>query len=103
MFLHLIRNGVEAMVTGGTLSISCSETQDEIIITIGDTGNGIAESNLERVADPFYTTKTYGTGMGLTLVEKIVAEHDGRFSLERRKDGGMIARIVLPQDGSHLQ
>ncbi len=103
MFLHLIRNGVEAMVTGGTLSISCTETQDGIIITIGDTGNGIADSNLERAADPFYTTKTYGTGMGLTLVEKIVAEHDGRFSLERGEDGGMIARIVLPQDGSHLQ
>jgi signal transduction histidine kinase/DNA-binding response OmpR family regulator len=102
MFLHLIRNGVESMVKGGTLSINCTETQNDIIITIGDTGNGIADSNLQRAADPFYTTKTYGTGMGLTLVEKIVEEHEGRFSLERRKGGGMLARTVLPKDASQL-
>ena len=98
MLLHLIRNGIEAMPAGGTLSISCKEENEKIIITIEDSGSGIDNSNLTRVADPFFTTKTYGTGMGLTLVEKIVAEHHGVFSLSYSDKGGMVARIALPND-----
>ena len=98
MLLHLIRNGIEAMTSGGTLTVSCNEKDEEVFITIQDSGSGIGNSNMERVADPFFTTKTYGTGMGLTLVEKIVAEHRGRFSLLHGEEGGMVARIVLPID-----
>jgi signal transduction histidine kinase/DNA-binding response OmpR family regulator len=98
MLLHLIRNGIEAMASGGTLNVSCTANSEEVFITIQDSGSGIGDSNMERVADPFFTTKTYGTGMGLTLVEKIVAEHQGHFSLEHGEEGGMVARIVLPKD-----
>jgi signal transduction histidine kinase/DNA-binding response OmpR family regulator len=98
MLLHLIRNGIEAMTTsGGILTVSCKEEESNISITIEDSGNGIVAANLERVADPFFTTKTYGTGMGLTLVEKIIAEHQGQFSLKHGKTGGMVARILLPK------
>jgi signal transduction histidine kinase len=58
---------------------------------------GIAEALQERAVDPFFTTKTYGTGLGLTLVEKIVAIHGGNFSLTKKPDGGMEARINLPE------
>jgi signal transduction histidine kinase/DNA-binding response OmpR family regulator len=98
MLLHLIRNGIEAMASGGTLTVSCREDNEEVFITIQDSGSGIGNANMDRVADPFFTTKTYGTGMGLTLVEKIVAEHRGRFSLEHGEEGGMVARIVLPKE-----
>ena len=98
MLLHLIRNGIEAMPSGGILTVSCKEEEEsKISITIEDSGSGIGTANLERVADPFFTTKTYGTGMGLTLVEKIVAEHQGQFSLKHGKTGGMVARIILPK------
>lgn len=97
MLLHLIRNGVEAMPSGGLLTVSCEEREDDICISIEDTGNGIVIGNMDRVADPFFTTKTYGTGMGLTLVEKIVAEHQGLFSLEHGETGGMVAHITLPK------
>jgi signal transduction histidine kinase/DNA-binding response OmpR family regulator len=96
MFLHLIRNGVEAMDSGGLLTVSCESIDNKIKISIEDSGSGISDSNITRVADPFYTTKTYGTGMGLTLVEKIIAEHDGTFSLEHGESGGMVATIILP-------
>ncbi len=86
------------MASGGTLNVSCTANSEEVFITIQDSGSGIGDSNMERVADPFFTTKTYGTGMGLTLVEKIVAEHQGHFSLEHGEEGGMVARIVLPKD-----
>ncbi len=98
MLLHLIRNGIEAMPAGGTLTISCKEENEKVVIIIKDSGSGIENSNLKRVADPFFTTKTYGTGMGLTLVEKIIAEHHGLFSLDYSDDGGMVARIELPSD-----
>lgn len=96
MLLHLIRNGIEAMPSGGILTISCAEQDSKIFITIEDSGSGIANENLDRAADPFYTTKTYGTGMGLTLVEKIVEEHLGEFILKHGKTGGMKAQVILP-------
>ncbi|MEN8189367.1 MAG: response regulator [Thermodesulfobacteriota bacterium] len=99
LFLHLIRNGVEAMETGGTLTIGSHIGDSGVTVEISDTGAGIADSNLARVKDPFFTTKTYGTGMGLTLVEKIVSEHDGLFKLQRDENGGMKAIVTLPWSG----
>ncbi|RUM40121.1 MAG: histidine kinase, partial [Desulfocapsa sp.] len=96
MLLHLIRNGVEAMESGGLLTVRCTTEKHSIKITIEDSGNGITDSNIKRVSDPFYTTKTYGTGMGLTLVEKIIADHGGSFSLKHGESGGMAASIILP-------
>lgn len=96
MLLHLIRNGVEAMDSGGLLTVSCENTGQEVKISIEDSGSGITDSNIKRAADPFYTTKTYGTGMGLTLVEKIITDHEGSFSLEHGESGGMVATITLP-------
>jgi signal transduction histidine kinase/DNA-binding response OmpR family regulator len=98
MLMHLIRNGIEAMTSGGILTVSCTAEESEVSITIEDSGSGMGPASLERAIDPFFTTKTYGTGMGLTLVEKIVAEHQGHFSLEYGKAGGMVARITLPRN-----
>ena len=97
MLLHLFRNAIEAMTSGGRLTVSCSEENGNVLITIQDSGSGIRDADMERVADPFFTTKTYGTGMGLTLVEKIVSEHQGQFSLDHGDGGGMVARIILPK------
>lgn len=96
MLHHLIRNSVEAMSSGGILSITCESDGAEFHITIEDTGAGIKKENIDQVSNPFFTTKTYGTGMGLTLVEKIVAEHQGKFSLEYGESDGMKAQITLP-------
>lgn len=96
--LHLIRNGIEAMTSGGILTVTCKDEEAYITITIEDSGVGIVTSSLEHATDPFFTTKTYGTGMGLTLVEKIIAEHHGLFSLQHGETGGTIARISLPKN-----
>jgi signal transduction histidine kinase len=97
MMLQLIRNAIDAMPDGGKLEISVCQQDGWVSILIADTGMGIAESLQKRVADPFFTTKIYGTGLGLTLVEKIVTTHGGNFSLRRKPDGGMEARINLPE------
>ena len=100
MLLHLIRNGIESMDSGGLLTVSCERIDGNIKISIEDSGSGITDTSIKRASDPFYTTKTYGTGMGLTLVEKIAADHQGSFSLQRAESGGMIASITLPDSGN---
>ena len=98
MLLHLIRNAIEAMKSGGILTISCMEKESNIHISIKDSGSGMGAATLKHAADPFFTTKTYGTGMGLTLVEKIVEEHQGKFVLKHGETGSMVAEIILPKN-----
>ncbi len=98
MFLHLVKNSVEAMPEGGSLSIAATKTDHEVTITITDSGIGIDDSNLSVAKDPFFTTKTYGTGMGLTMVERIVKGHDGNFVLHRLP-AGVEVQIRLPLPG----
>ena len=97
MMLHLTRNAIEAMPDGGTLMIAVRQQRGWVSISFADTGKGIAEAIKDRAVDPFFTTKTYGTGLGLSLVEKIATTHGGNFSLTQKRDGGMEARINLPE------
>jgi len=96
VFLHLFRNAVEAMPDGGRLTIIVEAGEGQAIVSVIDTGPGIPESYLDKAKDPFFTTKTYGTGMGLTLVERIVNAHGGSFSLKPHLGGGLEVRVVLP-------
>jgi len=96
MFLHLFKNAVEAMAEGGRLSIVVTAAEGQVVVLIIDTGPGIPEFYLDKAKDPFFTTKTYGTGMGLTLVERIVSAHGGSFSLKPHPGGGLEVRVVLP-------
>lgn len=100
-FVHLIRNSVEAMAGGGDLSIEVQSEATLVRISIRDTGQGLGEVNLEHATDPFFTTKIIGTGMGLTLVKRIVEDHGGSLNLRNRNEGqgGMEAVIVLPRVG----
>ncbi len=97
MMIHLTKNAIDAMPSGGNLTITVRRKNGWVIVSFADTGVGIAEAIKKRATDPFFTTKTYGTGLGLTLVEKIVAIHGGSFSLNRKADGGMEARVSLPE------
>lgn len=96
MFLHLFKNAVEAMADGGKLTIVVAVAEGKAIVSVIDTGPGIPESYLDKAKDPFFTTKTYGTGMGLTLVERIVSAHGGSFFLKPHTGGGLEAQVVLP-------
>jgi len=97
MMIHLTRNAIDAMPKGGNLLISVHKENGWIVISFSDTGIGIADAIQKRATDPFFTTKTYGTGLGLTLVEKIVTIHGGNFILNKKPDGGMEARVSLPE------
>jgi PAS domain S-box-containing protein len=94
--LNLIKNASAAMPDGGTLTIKTSGTDTEIQIDICDTGIGIPEENLPKIFEPYFTTKDTGSGLGLTLVFKIIKEHKGEVSVNSRKDEGTCFIITLP-------
>ncbi|MCL2761826.1 MAG: ATP-binding protein [Treponema sp.] len=96
VFLNLIKNAKSAMPTGGLLTIAAMEADNEIRISICDTGIGISEENLKKIFEPYFTTRDNGTGLGLTLVYKIIREHQGEISVESREGGGTNFEILLP-------
>jgi signal transduction histidine kinase/CheY-like chemotaxis protein len=96
VFMHLIRNSIEAMESGGLLKVELFQNEAGTTINIIDTGSGISEASSKLVSNPFYTTKTYGTGLGLTLVEQILALHGAKFSLRQNPPHGIRACIHFP-------
>ena len=96
VFIHLFRNAIEAMPNGGILRVTAEENDTEVAITVHDSGQGISEAALPHIRDPFFTTKTYGTGMGLTLADNIVTSHRGTLTVQNDPDkGGTIAVVRL--------
>jgi Signal transduction histidine kinase len=80
------------------IDVSAEPTADGVLIRIRDHGPGIAETELETVRAPFAQAgKGGGVGLGLAIVERIVAHHHGRFTLVNASGGGLEARIILPQ------
>jgi PAS domain S-box-containing protein len=99
--MNLILNSVEAMssVEGGARELSISTKQGEardISVAVQDSGSGIDPEHLERVFAPFYTTKTGGIGMGLSICRSIVNAHGGRLWAEANRPRGTIFQFTLP-------
>jgi len=97
-FLNLYLNAIDAMEEGGTLTIrtGLAEGQNLVVAEIIDNGAGIDESALPHVFNPFFTTKKYGTGLGLSQVKKIIDQHRGSIDVESRKGEGTRVIVTLP-------
>jgi signal transduction histidine kinase len=94
--LNLIKNAAAAMPGGGKLTVRTGHKDDEAFISVLDTGTGIPEENLSKIFEPYFTTKATGSGLGLTLVFKIVREHQGEISVKSREGEGTCFTISLP-------
>jgi signal transduction histidine kinase len=71
----------------------------EAVIEIKDTGHGIREEDLNRIWDPFFTTRPTGTGLGLSITKRIIEEHVGRIEVESKVGDGTVFKIYLPLKG----
>lgn len=94
--LQVIRNAIEATPSGGEITVTALTENDHVIISVFDTGHGIPEDEIEKIFDPFYTTKVHRYGMGLPLVKQIAVEHMGTIQLESKQGKGTTFRMVFP-------
>jgi signal transduction histidine kinase len=94
--LNLIRNSLEAMPTGGELTIGTWHQNGQAQLRVSDRGQGMNEEQLRHVFTPFFTTKSGGTGLGLTLVQQIAIEHGGHVECESQVGKGTTFTIYLP-------
>jgi hypothetical protein len=94
--MNLVRNAVEAVAEGGHVQISLSEWNQWVVLGILDNGSGVPSDVMERLFEPFYTTKSIGTGLGLPVSQAIAHNHGGHIEVENI-NGGAEFRLYLPK------
>jgi signal transduction histidine kinase len=96
--LNLAINACQAMSTGGTLRLTASAaSRGRVELRVQDTGIGIAPENLQKIFDLYFTTKDHGTGIGLSMVYRIVQLHDGEIEVQSTPGRGTTFRVLLPR------
>jgi two-component system NtrC family sensor kinase len=101
--INLILNAGGAMPEGGTLNVRTGiEDPQHVYVLFQDNGCGIAAEHLEKIFEPFYTTKDRGTGLGLAITRQIIEQHHGEISIESTIGSGTIVKVVLPVDHEEL-
>jgi len=94
--LNLIKNAQAAMPDGGVFTISTKCADNEIRISVCDTGVGISNEDFSKIFEPYFTTREAGTGLGLTQVYKIIREHYGEITVDSEPETGTEFKITLP-------
>jgi PAS domain S-box-containing protein len=87
LLLNLVRNGTEAMPTGGNLTISTFQDADKVVLSVSDQGSGILPDILEQLGTPFFTTKETGTGLGLPICYQIAHRHNANIKIDTSSAG----------------
>ena len=94
--LNLVRNAIEAMPSGGTLTVRTETHGSCVVLTVADTGKGMTEAECAQVFTPFFSTKVGGTGLGLPLTQQIITEHGGQIRCESAPNQGTTFVIEFP-------
>jgi signal transduction histidine kinase len=95
--LNLVQNALEAMPQGGTLTLTGGSTPTHVQLQVRDTGSGIPAAQHTKIFEPLYTTKPGGTGLGLYIVQEIVAAHGGQATVESVEGQGTTFTVTLPR------
>lgn len=94
--LNLVKNSLYAMPNGGLLTVETLEVGGSVLLKLTDTGSGISEELMDKIFEPYFTTKDFGTGLGLTLVYKIMKEHLGEISVNSKEGEGTTFTLSFP-------
>lgn len=97
VFVNLFTNALETMSEGGSLIVNVASVNDCIEVRVADTGRGIPQETIEKIFEPFYTTKDKGTGLGLAIVFNIIQKHHGEIKVESEVGKGTVFIIKLPK------
>jgi two-component system sensor histidine kinase HydH len=95
-FLNILINAMQAMPEGGIIYVKVSAGDNAVTIMFEDEGEGIPEDIMEKIWDPFFTTKAKGTGLGLGIVRNIIESHEGSVSIGNKPDTGTFVKVILP-------
>jgi signal transduction histidine kinase len=101
VLLNLITNAIDSMAAKDGARVLClrSEVKDrDLLVSIGDTGTGISQQDIDRIFSPLFTTKSGGMGMGLSICRSIIEAHDGRLSVAPNEPEGTVFQFVLPAE-----
>lgn len=93
---NLVRNAREAMVEGGTITVGARLLDDEVVVSVADTGPGVAVETVAQLFDPFFTTKSHGTGLGLAVTRQIVEAHGALLRHHDNVPHGAVFELVFP-------
>ncbi len=95
-FLNILINAMQAMPEGGKIHVAIQSTDNTVKIFFEDEGEGIPQDLMEKIWDPFFTTKAKGTGLGLGIVKNIIESHSGSVQISARPDAGARVKVELP-------
>lgn len=98
VFTNLIVNAIQAMPSGGKLKITCEQRDGTVFTSVSDTGVGIPPEQQSKIFAPYYTTKTTGTGLGLSTAQKILLAHGGRIAVTSEPGKGSTFNVQLPAE-----
>ncbi|HEX8128565.1 MAG TPA: ATP-binding protein [Pyrinomonadaceae bacterium] len=96
--INLTLNSIQSMPSGGRLTVKTRRENGTSQLTIADTGCGMTEEQIEKVFEPFYTTKSQGLGLGMPYAKKVIEQHRGEIHIESRRDEGTQITIELPAE-----
>ncbi len=102
VFMNVILNAVQAMPGGGNLSINMGKDGDYATVAISDEGEGIKTEIIEKIFDPFFSTKDKGTGLGLAIAHKIMQSHEGFIKANRNETGGSTFCVYVPEINNEI-
>lgn len=98
VFINLIFNAVQAMPAGGKLQIATGAEEGKVFISFTDNGEGINPLHLDKLFDPFFTTRDKGTGLGLAIVHQIIELHGGNVEVVSEPGEGSVFKVILPKN-----
>ncbi len=98
VFINLFMNAADALPQGGDLIVRAEEEDHDIRIEVSDTGIGMSAETIEKVFEPFYSTKNKGTGLGLAIVFNVIQKHQGKIEVASAEGKGTTFTIILPKD-----